>query len=105
MPGGSDNETATTLLSSSLKSVKFQLMLMLCHQYPRVRKSTSSKLFELLLNLRDFSSLFDTEEDYVECMSLLSDTDWDETLDRVRTVRNKICDLTKTPKPVVKKAL
>jgi hypothetical protein len=88
--------------------VMFQMMLMLCHQYPRVRKYTAAKLFEMFMNVIDQESgggLFESEEAYAECTSLLTDTDWSEPLEGgVRDARNRICDLTKTPKPVVKKA-
>ncbi len=79
----------------------FQLMLLICHPYPRIRKSTSTKLFELLINLSDFSSLFQYENDYNECISLLTESEWDQPIELVRPMRNRICDLTNTPKPVV----
>ncbi len=89
--------------------VMFQMMLMLCHQYPRVRKYTATKLFEMFMNVvGDDESLvagyFLSEDDYTECNSLLTDTDWNEPLDKgVREARNRICDLTRTPKPVMKR--
>jgi tubulin-specific chaperone D len=77
-----------------------QLMIMLCHQYPRVRKATASRLFESLINYAD--EMFDTEQDYDECVGLLTETNWDLPIDSLRPIRNKICDLTKTPKPVMR---
>ncbi len=74
-------------------------MIMLCHQYPRVRKITSGKLFESLINYSD--ELFENDEAYEECVGLLTDTNWDQSLDIIRPIRNRICDLTKTPKPVL----
>lgn len=76
-----------------------QLMVLLCHQYPRVRKSTASKLFEALINYTD--EIFEREEDYDECVQLLTDTLWDQAVVNIRPIRNRICDLTKTPKPVL----
>lgn len=78
-----------------------QLMIMLCHQYPIVRKTTATKLFECLMSYPD---LFDRDEDNDECVSLLVDTVWDDALSVVRPIRNRICELTKTPKPVLKKS-
>jgi hypothetical protein len=79
-----------------------QLMIMLCHQYPRIRKTTAQKLFEALINYPD---VFDSDEASGECVALLSDTDWDQSVEKIREVRNRICELTKTPKPVLKKVL
>lgn len=79
-----------------------QLMIMLCHQYPRIRKTTATKLFEALINLPD---IFESDEDNNECITLLTDTDWDKSIEEIRPIRNRICDLTKTPKPVVKKKI
>ena len=77
-----------------------QLMIMLCHAYPRIRKTVASKLFEVLLN---YNEIFESEEDNDECTRLLTETNWDQTLDLIRPIRNRICDLTKTPKPVIAK--
>jgi tubulin-specific chaperone D len=76
-----------------------QLMIMLCHQYPIVRKTTASKLFECIMSYPD---IFDKEEENDECVTLLVDTVWDEPVVNLRPIRNRICDLTKTPKPVMK---
>lgn len=81
-----------------------QLMIMLCHQYPRVRKSTAQRLFEALINYPDvFEAEADADAD--ECTTLLSETDWDQSVDKCREVRNRLCDLTKTPRPVLKKKI
>ena len=77
-----------------------QLMIMLCHQYPIVRKTTATKLFECIVSYPD---LFEKDEDNDECVTLLVDTVWDEPVVQLRSVRNRICELTKTPKPVMKK--
>ncbi len=78
-----------------------QLMIMLCHQYPIIRKTTATKLFESLMYYPD---LFERDEDNEECVSLLVETVWDEPIAKLRPIRNHICDLTKTPKPVLKSA-
>ena len=74
-----------------------QLMIMLCHQYPRIRKSAASKLFETLLSFSD--EIFESDEDNEECTQLLCETNWDQALDIIKPIRNRICDLTKTPQP------
>lgn len=79
-----------------------QLMILLCHQYARIRRATASKLFEGLINYPD---IFDNDDDNNECVTLLSETDWDQAVDKLRPTRNRICDLTKTPKPVLKKTI
>jgi hypothetical protein len=77
-----------------------QLMIMLCHPYPRIRKTCASKLFEALLN---YGEMFESEQDNDECTQLLTDTNWDQAIDVIRPIRNRLCDLTKTPKPVMSK--
>lgn len=76
-----------------------QLMIMLCHQYPRVRKITASKLFEALINYTD--EIFKSDEDYEECVTILTETNWDQATEKIRPIRNKLCDLTNTPKPII----
>jgi hypothetical protein len=76
-----------------------QLMIMLCHQIGIIRVNTATKLFESLIN---YPELFDTDEESDQCVSLLTETVWDQEVDRVRPIRNQICDLLKLPRPVVK---
>lgn len=78
-----------------------QLMIMLCHQYPRIRKTTAQGLYEALLNYPD---MFESEAANEECIAILGDTDWDQSIEKVREIRNRLCELTNTPKPVLKKA-
>ncbi len=77
-----------------------QLSIMLCHPYPRIRKTVASKLFEALLN---YGEIFENEQDNDECTLLLTETNWDQSTEIIRPIRNRICDLTKTPKPVLVK--
>ncbi|CAF1120944.1 unnamed protein product, partial [Brachionus calyciflorus] len=81
------------------KSTMVRLMIQLCHQYSRIRKITASKLFEALINLPD---IFESDDDNNECISLLTETNWDQSIDTIRAIRNRICELTNTPKPVLK---
>ena len=77
-----------------------QLMIMLCHQFPRIRKTAASKLFEALIN---YSEIFESEAENDDCITLLTETDWDQSVEIIRPIRNRICDLTKTPKPILSK--
>lgn len=81
------------------KNSMIRLMIQLCHQYSRIRKVTASKLFEALINLVD---LFQSDEDNAECIALLTETDWDQPMSVIRPIRNRLCELTNTPKPVIK---
>lgn len=76
-----------------------QLMIMLCHKYPRIRKAAASKLYESLLNDPEIVS---QEENLDETITLLTETDWDQALDIIKPIRNRICDLSNTPRPVMK---
>jgi len=68
----------------------------LCHQYPRVRLATSSKLYEALLAYGETMS----EPEKVErVMSLISDTHWDAPVDSLKPIRNEICDILGIPQP------
>ncbi|XP_059170269.1 tubulin-specific chaperone D-like isoform X2 [Physella acuta] len=73
------------------------LMILLCHKYPRVRKTTSDKLYEALLTYEDVVS----EENTTEIMTVLSETSWD-ALDMadIRDKRNTLCDLLGIKRPV-----
>lgn len=81
------------------KNSMIRLMIQLCHQYSRIRKVTASNLFEALINLPD---LFQNDEENAECIALLTETDWDQPMSVIKPIRNRICELTNTPKPVIK---
>ncbi|RUS69826.1 hypothetical protein EGW08_022413 [Elysia chlorotica] len=80
----------------------FQLMLLLCHQYPRVRKTTSEKIYETLLAYDEVVP----EENVSDVMALLGDTQWDlevENMDELREKRNSLCDMLGVKRPVLVK--
>ena len=52
------------------------LLIMLFNPFPKVRKLVSESLYNYLLALEDFTSMFETEEKYDEAIVLLSETDW-----------------------------
>jgi len=77
-----------------------QLMMLLCHKYPRVRKTTSDKIYEALLTYDDVIP----EEHEADVMTALSDTTWDgKEIDEIREQRNLICDKLGISRPVLLK--
>ncbi|XP_041362453.1 tubulin-specific chaperone D-like [Gigantopelta aegis] len=75
------------------------LMILLCHKYPRVRKSTANKLYEALVTYDDIVP----ENELDNVMTILSDTNWDTSIDEVRPIRNKVCDIIGIVRPVPSK--
>ncbi|KAK5609857.1 hypothetical protein CRENBAI_016604 [Crenichthys baileyi] len=77
------------------KKVLSQLLLLLCHPFPVIRKTTSSEMYEMLLTYDDI-----TDPDVLDdVMTLLSDTEWESDLTTVRTHRNQLCDWLGVPRP------
>ncbi|XP_075702014.1 tubulin-specific chaperone D [Rhinoderma darwinii] len=79
------------------KKVLVQLLLLVSHPFPVVRKSTASEVYEMLITYDD---IIDPEV-LDEVMTVLSDTSWDADLTLVREQRNYLCDLLKMPKPTL----
>ncbi|KAM4691322.1 tubulin-specific chaperone D [Rhinophrynus dorsalis] len=79
------------------KKVLFQLLLLVSHPFPIIRKTTASEVYEMLLTYDDVVD----PEILDEVMSVLSDTTWDADLAMVREQRNYLCDLMKVPKPAL----
>uniref|UniRef100_A0A3Q2QNL7 Tubulin-specific chaperone D n=1 Tax=Fundulus heteroclitus TaxID=8078 RepID=A0A3Q2QNL7_FUNHE len=77
------------------KKVLSQLLLMLCHSFPVIRKATSSKMYEMLLTYDDV-----TDPDVLDdVMTLLSDTEWlVASLKSLRSHRNQLCDWLGVPR-------
>uniref|UniRef100_A0A8C3T034 Tubulin-specific chaperone D n=1 Tax=Chelydra serpentina TaxID=8475 RepID=A0A8C3T034_CHESE len=77
------------------EKVLFQLLLLLCHPFPVIRKTTASQVYEMLITYSDI-----VDPDILDVvMTVLSDTNWDAELPVVREKRNYLCDLMKVPKP------
>ncbi|XP_012888538.1 PREDICTED: tubulin-specific chaperone D [Dipodomys ordii] len=75
--------------------VLLQLLLLLCHPFPVVRKSAASQIYEMVLTYSNVVA-----DDVVdEVMLVLSDTAWDAKLAVVRERRNHLCDLLAVPRP------
>ncbi|KAM9745954.1 tubulin-specific chaperone D isoform 2-T2 [Menidia menidia] len=77
------------------KKVLSQLLLLLCHSFPVIRKTTASQMYEMLLTYED---VIDPEV-LDDVMTLLSDTNWESDIATVRTHRNQLCDWLGVPKP------
>ncbi|XP_026207932.1 tubulin-specific chaperone D [Anabas testudineus] len=85
------------------KKVLSQLLILLCHSFPVLRKTTASEMYEMLLTYDDVVD----PEVLDDVMTLLSDTNWEDDLNTVRSQRNQLCDLLGVARPqvVVKKAV
>uniref|UniRef100_A0A8C9YH29 Tubulin-specific chaperone D n=1 Tax=Sander lucioperca TaxID=283035 RepID=A0A8C9YH29_SANLU len=79
------------------KKVLSQLLMLLCHSYPVIRKTTASQMYEMLLTYDDVIN----PEMLDDVMTLLSDTNWLSDLATVRTHRNQLCDWLGVPRPQV----
>ncbi|XP_076122630.1 tubulin-specific chaperone D [Alosa pseudoharengus] len=77
------------------KSVLLQLLMLLCHPFPVIRKTTASQVYEMLLTYDDAVD----PEVLDDVMTLLSDTNWESNLETVRGHRNQLCDWLKVPRP------
>ncbi|XP_046352911.2 tubulin-specific chaperone D-like [Haliotis rufescens] len=81
------------------KNVLLNLVMLLCHRYPRVRKSTANKMYEALVTYDDIVP----EESLDEALAILSDTNWDNPVEEIRPIRNTLCDHLNIAKPIIKK--
>ncbi|KAF6097555.1 tubulin folding cofactor D [Phyllostomus discolor] len=77
------------------RKVLLQLLLLLCHPFPVIRKTTASQLYEMLLTYGDTVGVGVLDE----VTAVLSGTAWDEELPLVRAQRNHLCDLLGVPRP------
>ncbi|GAA6218208.1 tubulin-specific chaperone D [Lates japonicus] len=79
------------------KTVLSQLLMLLCHSFPVIRKTTASQMYEMLLTYDD---VIDPEV-LDDVMTLLSDTNWEGDLATVRPHRNQLCDWLGVPRPQI----
>ncbi|XP_010786645.1 tubulin-specific chaperone D [Notothenia coriiceps] len=77
------------------KRVLAQLLMLLCHPFPVIRKTTAGQMYEMLLTYDD---VIDPEV-LDDVMTLLSDANWESDLETVRTHRNQLCDWLKVSQP------
>uniref|UniRef100_A0A3Q3G3V6 Tubulin-specific chaperone D n=1 Tax=Labrus bergylta TaxID=56723 RepID=A0A3Q3G3V6_9LABR len=79
------------------KKVLSQLLMLLCHPFPVIRKTTASQMYEMLLYYDD---VIDPEV-LDDVTTLLSDTNWESNLATVQPHRNQLCDLLGVSQPQV----
>ncbi|XP_034075522.1 tubulin-specific chaperone D [Gymnodraco acuticeps] len=77
------------------KRVLAQLLMLLCHPFPVIRKTTAGQMYEMLLTYDD---VIDPEV-LDDVLTLLSDANWESDLETVRTHRNQLCDWLKVSQP------
>ncbi|KAF3700092.1 Tubulin-specific chaperone D Beta-tubulin cofactor D Tubulin-folding cofactor D [Channa argus] len=79
------------------KKVLSQLLMLLCHSFPVIRRTTASQMYEMLLTYEDVvdQNVLD------DVMTLLSDTIWEADLATVRSQRNQLCDWLGITRPQV----
>uniref|UniRef100_A0A7N9AZ55 Tubulin-specific chaperone D n=1 Tax=Mastacembelus armatus TaxID=205130 RepID=A0A7N9AZ55_9TELE len=75
------------------KKVLSQLLMLLCHPFPMIRKTTASQMYEMLLTYDDVIDPVVLDD----VMTLLSDSD----METVRANRNQICDWLGVPRPQI----
>lgn len=79
------------------KKILVQLLILLCHPFPVIRKTTASQVYEMLLTYDD---VIDDEQVLTDVMAVLSDTNWENDIATVRTQRNQLCDWLGVPRPI-----
>lgn len=72
-----------------------KLLVMLCHPFPKVRRSTATQLYEAVLTFQGL-----VEDDRLDAvMVILSDTVWDSPVGTLQPIRNELCELFSVPVP------
>uniref|UniRef100_A0A8C2EIP5 Tubulin-specific chaperone D n=1 Tax=Cyprinus carpio TaxID=7962 RepID=A0A8C2EIP5_CYPCA len=80
------------------QKVLVQLLMLLCHPFPVIRKTTASQVYEMFLTYDD---VIDDEQVLADVMASLSDTNWESDIATVRTHRNQLCDWLGLPRPIL----
>ncbi len=82
------------------KKVLTQLAIFLCHKFPRMRRVTAGKIFEALLTYSDRELVSEDKVDEVN--AILGETKWEQmTVEDLRPIRNKFCELMDVPAPAI----
>ncbi|XP_062871978.1 tubulin-specific chaperone D [Trichomycterus rosablanca] len=79
------------------KKILAQLLMLLCHPFPVIRKATASQVYEMFLTYDDVvdANVLD------DVTTVLSDTNWESDLTTVRSYRNQLCDWLGVPRPTL----
>ncbi|XP_051572413.1 tubulin-specific chaperone D-like [Myxocyprinus asiaticus] len=80
------------------KNVLVQLLMLLGHPFPVIRKTTASQVYEMLLTYDD---VIVDDQVLADVMASLSDTNWESDIATVRTHRNQLCDWLGVPRPTL----
>lgn len=77
------------------KEILVQLLILLCHPFPRVRKFVATQMYEMLLMYNDVvdAAVLD------DVMLVLIESNWESEPSEVRTYRNQLCDWLGVPRP------
>ena len=76
------------------KKVLWQMLALLGHRFPRVRKAAGEKLFLALQTLEDLCG----DEQQAAAAALLADTNWLEDVGPLKARRNELCDCFGVPR-------
>lgn len=88
--------------NEACKSALVQISIFLCHRQAYIRKTTASIFYESLLLYGDNAEF--NSENLDEVMQILSNTNWDDSVEVVKPLRNQICNLLGIRVPVPKAA-
>uniref|UniRef100_H2YAQ7 Tubulin-specific chaperone D n=1 Tax=Ciona savignyi TaxID=51511 RepID=H2YAQ7_CIOSA len=70
------------------KSILSQMMIMLCQRFPIVRRTAATQLYEVVLT---FDEILALPEHLDVVMESLSEVEWDQPVEELRPLRNKLC--------------
>ncbi|ESO09741.1 hypothetical protein HELRODRAFT_186292 [Helobdella robusta] len=76
-----------------------RLMILLCHGYPILRKTSASRMYETFMSSESICSA----EVFDEVTNILINTNWDMDVSELRPIRNELCDLLGIPHPLLLK--
>lgn len=75
--------------------------MLLCIRYQAIRKTTALRLYEALTLYGEDMDVAD--EDLMIILTQLNATDWEQSVEQLRPIRNHFCQLMKVPAPVPQK--
>ena len=81
-------------------SVVSQIMILLCHRFPTVRKNTATQLYENVLTYED---LIQDSDNIDIVLTLIGETEWDQPVTTIKPIRNELCGYFGVPIPRLKK--
>lgn len=76
-----------------------QLSIYLCHKFKYLRKATALKLYEALLLYGEDMDIQD--QDLSILLNQLNSTNWEKPIEDIKPIRNQLCEIMRSPIPVV----